>query len=83
VLCQPGAGPAIACTVIDSAAAASCRGIAEPADLAALARELSANDWQVRELITPDGGAAAGTATDRNVVLAIDWPGAAGQAQLS
>ena len=78
-----GAGMAIACTVIDTAAAASYRGTAEPADLAALARELSANDWQVRELIRPDGGAGAGTATDRNVVLAIDWPRAAAQARLT
>jgi metallophosphoesterase (TIGR03767 family) len=45
-----------------------------PAALAALARELAANDWQVRDLITADGGAGAGTAADRNVVLAIDWP---------
>jgi len=75
------AGLAIACTVIDSAAAASYRGSAEPADLAALARELAANDWQVRELITPDGGAGAGTVADRNVVLAIDWPRTAGQAR--
>jgi metallophosphoesterase (TIGR03767 family) len=78
-----GAGLAIACTVIDSAAAASYRGSAEPADLAALARELSANDWQVRELITPDGGAGAGTVADRNVVLPIDWPRTAAQARLT
>ncbi len=75
------AGLAIACTVIDSAAAASYRGSAEPADLAALARELAANDWQVRELITPDGGAGAGTVADRNVVLAIDWPRTADKAR--
>ena len=48
--------------------------LADPAELAALARELAANDWQVRDLITADGGAGAGTAADRNVVLAIDWP---------
>jgi hypothetical protein len=28
----------------------------------------------VRGAITADGGAGAGTAADRNVVLAIDWP---------
>jgi metallophosphoesterase (TIGR03767 family) len=70
-------GLAIACTVIDSAAAAGYSGGTEPADLAALARELAANDWQVRDLITPDGGAGAGQAADRNVVLVIDWPRAA------
>ncbi len=77
-----GAGLAIACTVIDSAAAPSYRGSAEPTDLAALARELAANDWQVRELITSDGGAGAGTAADRNVVLAVDWPRTAAQGRL-
>jgi len=77
-----GSGLAIACTVIDSAAAASYEGGAETADLAALARELAANDWQVRDLITPDGGAGAGTAADRNVVLAVDWPRTAAQLRL-
>jgi len=69
----------LACTVIDSAAATSYQGGSEPADLAALARELSANDWQVRDRITPEGGAGAGAVSDRNVVLAIDWPRAEGQ----
>ena len=77
------AGLAIGCTVIDSAAAAAYQGSADPADLAALARELAANDWQVRDLITADGGAGAGTAADRNVVLAIDWPRKAGQGRLT
>ena len=77
------AGLAIGCTVIDSAAAATYQGSADPADLAALARELAANDWQVRDLITADGGAGAGTAADRNVVLAIDWPRTAGQVRLT
>ena len=72
----------LACTVLDSAASASYQGSAEPADLAALARELAANDWQVRDRITPDGGAGAGTAADRNVLLAIDWPRAEGQRRL-
>jgi metallophosphoesterase (TIGR03767 family) len=76
-------GIAIACTVIDSAAPAAYHGTAEPGDLAALARELAANDWQLRELITPDGGGAgAGAAPDRNVVLAIDWPRTPAQARL-
>jgi metallophosphoesterase (TIGR03767 family) len=77
------AGLAIGCTVIDSAAAATYQGSADPADLAALARELAANEWQVRDVITAETGAGAGTATDRNVVLAIDWPRAAGQARLA
>jgi metallophosphoesterase (TIGR03767 family) len=76
-LLETGGGLAIACTVIDSAAPASHRDAgnsAGPAGLAALARELAANDWQVRDLITADGGAGAGTAADRNVVLTIEWP---------
>lgn len=72
----------IACTVIDSAAAASYQGTTEPADLAALARELAANDWQRRDRITADGGAGAGTLADRNVVLVIDWPRSEGQRRL-
>jgi len=76
-------GLAIGCTVIDSAAGTAYQGSADPADLAALARELAANDWQVRELITAEGGAGAGAATDRNVVLAIDWPRTAAQARLA
>jgi metallophosphoesterase (TIGR03767 family) len=68
---------AICCTVIDSdapAAPAGFAGIDEPAGLAALARELAANDWQVRDAITAEGGAGAGTADDRNVILLVDWP---------
>jgi hypothetical protein len=68
------AGLAIACTVIDSAAPVSYQGTADPADLAALSRELAANDWQVRDLITAEGGAGAGTAADRNVILTVEWP---------
>jgi hypothetical protein len=67
-------GLALACTVIDSAAPAGYRGDGDPADLAALGRELAANDWQLRDLITADGGAGAGTAADRNVVLTVEWP---------
>jgi metallophosphoesterase (TIGR03767 family) len=65
---------ALCCTVIDSAAPASYQGSGDPAGLAALARELAANDWQVRDLITADGGAGAGAAVDRNVLLTLDWP---------
>jgi hypothetical protein len=76
-LLETGSGLALGCTVIDSAAPASYRGAGEPADpatLAALSRELAANDWQVRDQITADGGAGAGTAADRNAVLPVDWP---------
>ena len=81
-------GLAIACTVIDSAAPASYREAEGPggsgeadgvARLAALSRELAANDWQVRDQITADGGTGAGTAADRNVVLTVDWPRQPGQ----
>jgi len=65
---------AIACTVIDSDAPAGYAGVEGPAGLAALARQLAANDWQVRNTITADGGAGAGTANDRNVILLVDWP---------
>jgi metallophosphoesterase (TIGR03767 family) len=67
-------GLAIACTVIDSAAPVSYQGTGDPADLAALSRELSANDWQVRDLISAEGGVGAGTAADRNVILTVEWP---------
>jgi len=77
VLEVPG-GLAIACTVIDSAAPARHDGAGTapggPASLAALARELAANDWQVRDMITAAGGVGAGTAADRNAVLTVDWP---------
>jgi metallophosphoesterase (TIGR03767 family) len=56
----------------DRSTAADSTG--DVAALAALSRELSANDWQVREQITPEGSAGAGTAADRNVVLTLDWP---------
>jgi hypothetical protein len=76
-LLETDSGLAIGCTVIDSAAPASylaAQDPAEPAALAALARELAANDWQVRHKITADGGAGAGTAADRNAILPVDWP---------
>ena len=65
---------AICCTVIDSYAPASYGDAEGTAGLAALSRELAANDWQVRESITADGGAGAGTASDRNVILLVEWP---------
>jgi hypothetical protein len=67
----------LGCTVVDTDAPASYPGLDgpdDPAGMASLARELAANDWQVREAITADGGAGAGTADDRNVVLLVDWP---------
>ncbi len=73
LLAVPG-GLAIASTVIDTAAPTAYQGTADPADLAALSRELAANDWQIRELITPDGGGGAGAASDRNVILGVEWP---------
>jgi metallophosphoesterase (TIGR03767 family) len=74
-LLETDAGLVLACTVIDSAAPATrSADLAGPAALAALARELAANDWQVRDQITAEGGAGAGTARDRNVLLAVDWP---------
>lgn len=78
-----GTGLAIACTVIDSAAGTGYRGSSDPGDLAALARELAANDWQVRDEITAEGGAGAGAATDRNVVLPVEWPRTPAQAGLA
>lgn len=64
----------LCCTVIDSDAPARYSDTDGPARLAALARELAANDWQVREDITAEGGAGAGSANDRNVLLPIGWP---------
>jgi len=69
----PG-GLAVGCTVIDSAAPARYPGGDRPVELAALARELALNDWQVRHLISADGGGGAGTAADRNVILPVEWP---------
>jgi metallophosphoesterase (TIGR03767 family) len=77
---ETGRGLAIACTVIDSAAPPSYEITNKVADLAALSRELSANDWQVRDEITADGGKGAGTAADRNAILTLDWPRTAAQA---
>jgi metallophosphoesterase (TIGR03767 family) len=71
-------GLAIACTVIDTAYHAT----GDPSDLAALSRELAANDWQVRHLISAEGGAGANTALDRNVVLGVQWPRSPAHARL-
>ncbi len=82
----------LACTVLDSAAPASTAPVSTgsastapvstgpetTAGLASLARELAANDWQVRDAITAEGGAGAGSAADRNVILLTDWPRAGG-----
>jgi metallophosphoesterase (TIGR03767 family) len=65
---------AICCTAIDSAAPAAFTAVDGPASLAALGRELAANDWQLREFITAEGGAGAGAAADRNVILTVEWP---------
>jgi metallophosphoesterase (TIGR03767 family) len=73
-LLETQAGLVLACTVIDTAGPASFAGSGAPDDLAALGRELAANDWQVRDFITAEGGAGAGAPTDRNVILPIDWP---------
>ncbi len=61
----------VACTVFDTAAPARAESSRDdPLALAALSRELSANDWQTRDAIVA-GGAGAGNAADRNVVLSI------------
>jgi hypothetical protein len=36
-----------------------------------VARELAANDWQGRDLISAEGGAV--TVADRIVILVLDW----------
>jgi metallophosphoesterase (TIGR03767 family) len=58
----------VACTVLDSAAETRWTGGHDPLSLAALSRELSANDWQYRTGPEPVG---AGTADDRDVVLLL------------
>jgi metallophosphoesterase (TIGR03767 family) len=65
---------ALGCTVVDTDAPASITALDGPASLASLARELAVNDWQIRQAITAEGGAGAGTADDRNVILLVDWP---------
>jgi hypothetical protein len=58
----------IGCTVLDTQAPNAYSGAGDPADLAALSRELSANDWKCR--IHRVG---SGTAADRNVILSRAW----------
>ncbi len=65
---------ALCCPVVDTDAPPSCAALDGPASLASLARELAADDWQLREAMTADGGAGAGQADDRNVILLVDWP---------
>jgi metallophosphoesterase (TIGR03767 family) len=61
----------VACTVFDSAAPPQPpAGHDDPLALAALSRELSANDWQTRDTIATEG-AGAGQAQDRNVLLTL------------
>jgi hypothetical protein len=66
-------------TIVDTAAPASCRGrIGSPADLAALSRELGANNWQVAPPFFGLDG-RRGTVLDRNVELILPapaWPAA-------
>ncbi len=64
-------------TIIDSAAALEPSGLGSPTALAALSRQLAANDWQER----PEGADLAGgrdgrrgTAGDRNVELLVPAP---------
>jgi metallophosphoesterase (TIGR03767 family) len=73
-LLETDTGLALCCTVIDSAGPPGFTGSTTPDGLATLGRELAANDWQIRESITAEGGAGAGTPADRNVILPIDWP---------
>jgi metallophosphoesterase (TIGR03767 family) len=62
----------VACTVFDTAAPAeAAAGEDHPIALAALSRELAANDWQTRAEILGGSGAGAGRPQDRNVLLSI------------
>jgi metallophosphoesterase (TIGR03767 family) len=71
VLEAPDGTVTIACTVFDTAAPAEpALGGDDPLTLAALSRELSANDWQTRDEIVAGAG-GAGRLEDRNVILTI------------
>ncbi len=62
----------IASTIFDSAAAAEpAEGGDDPLTLAALSRELAANDWQTRDAIVAECESGAGRPEDRNVILTI------------
>jgi metallophosphoesterase (TIGR03767 family) len=53
----------------------------DPLALAALSRELAANDWQTRDAIVAERGSGAGRPEDRNVMLTIPASAARFQAQ--
>jgi metallophosphoesterase (TIGR03767 family) len=67
---SPGGAVTIVSTVIDSVAPATPPTENGPLALAALSREISANDWQTRSQIVA-GGAGAGGPSDRNVILTL------------
>jgi metallophosphoesterase (TIGR03767 family) len=60
-------------TIVDSAAPAWNGGISTPLELAALSRELAANDWQERA-VSPGSDGRRGSAADRNVELLVAVP---------
>jgi metallophosphoesterase (TIGR03767 family) len=69
-----GGALSIYTTVLDTAGPAGFDGrLDRPESLAALSRELSANDWQ-RDRVLPDVGSAGGRG-DRNVELKVQLPG--------
>ncbi|MDQ6649392.1 MAG: TIGR03767 family metallophosphoesterase [Actinomycetota bacterium] len=63
-------------TIVDAAApaAASYTGLDSPAKLAALARELAANDWQERHAVVDGVDGRRGRVEDRNVELLVAAP---------
>jgi metallophosphoesterase (TIGR03767 family) len=65
-----GGAVTIVSTVLDSAAPATPPIEDGPLALAALSREMSANDWQTRSHIAA-GAAGAGGPSDRNVILTL------------
>jgi metallophosphoesterase (TIGR03767 family) len=68
------------CTVIDTAAPPATTWPATgPLPLAALSRELAANDWQARTRPTPGVDGRRGANTDRNVELVVPAPFSPGQ----
>ncbi|MCF2528447.1 TIGR03767 family metallophosphoesterase [Yinghuangia soli] len=63
-------------TIVDSAAPPSNSGrLDDPIALAALSRELAANDWQERDRKDPAEDGKRGAAGDRNVELLLPAPG--------
>ena len=63
-------------TIIDSAAPLRWKGTANPNQLAALSRELAANDWQERvsKLDAQGHDGRRGAVSDRNVELLVHTP---------